>query len=771
MTLRAIRHKISMKRLSAIVVLCCLILPLGVKAQFVISDIRVEGLQRISAGTVFNYLPVEVGERVEPDRYPDLLRALFRTGFFTDVRLRREGDVLIITVVERPSISSIEITGNKDISDDDLATALTQVGLAEGQVFDRSLLDRMEAELQRQYFARGKYAMRIESNVTDGPRNTVAVDLTISEGEVARIRQIRIIGNAAFSEKELLKVLELTTPDWMSWLTKRDRYSKPKLTADLETLRSFYLDRGYLKFSVDSTQVSITPNRRDIYVTVNVTEGEQFTVTDVQLAGDLPVDEQDLAPLISIQPGQVFSRAQATETAQRISDRLGDDGYAFANVNLVPDLNEETKEVALTLFVDPGRRVYVRRINFAGNTRTYDEVMRREMRQMEGAWFSTTNVDRSRTRLERLGYFEEVNVETPPVPGVTDQVDVNYSVSERASGNLTLGAGFSQASGPVLNASVSQDNFLGTGKRVSFSFNNSNVNRIYSFGYTNPYYTIDGVSRGFNLFYRQTDAAEANLSDYDIDRYGADVTYGIPLSEFSTLRAGFGIENTEVKTNLGTPVRILAILAQQGSNEFLNFETRLSWSYDTRNKAVFADRGMLNRVSTEIALPGSDWEYYKLTLRNQTFVPLIKDWTLSLGAEVGVGDGYGDSTDIPFYENFFAGGVRSVRGFKSNTLGPRDPISDDPIGGSLKTIGSVQLLMPPPFGAGLGQIRLETFLDFGNVFDQPSDFDYGEIRYSAGVGVQWLSPFGPLSISYAYPLNASKDDEEEPVQFTFGTAF
>jgi outer membrane protein insertion porin family len=760
-----------MKRLVALAAVCFLILPLGARAQFVVADIRVEGLQRISAGTVFNYLPLEVGERVDPEQYPDLVRELFRTGFFTDVNLRREGDVLIITVVERPSISDIELSGNKDISDDDLMAALDQVGLSEGQVFDRSLLDRTEIELRRQYYARGKYAMRIESKVSEGPRNTVSIELDISEGEVARIKQIRIIGNQAFEEDELLDALELTTPGWLTWLTKRDRYSKPQLTADLESLRSYYLDRGYLKFTVNSTQVSITPDRRDIYITINITEGEPFTITDVQLAGELPVDAATLSGLISVESGQTFSRAKATETAQRISDRLGDDGYAFANVNLVPDLNEETREVALTLFVDPGRRVYVRRINFSGNSRTYDEVLRREMRQMEGAWFSTTKVDRSRTRLERLGYFDEVNVETPPVPGVTDQVDVNYAVTERASGNLVLGAGFSQASGPVLNVSVSQDNFLGTGKRVSAAFNNSRVNRVLSFGYTNPYYTIDGVSRGFNLYYRKTDAAEANLSDYNLDRYGGDVSFGIPLSEFNRLRASIGIENTKVLTNSDTPTRIREILAEQGTNKFLNYEGRLSWSHDTRNRAVFADRGMLNRASLDVALPGSDWEFYKLTLRHQTYFPLARNWTLSATGEVGVGDGYGQDSDIPFWENFFAGGVRSVRGFKSNSLGPRDPETDDPIGGSLKTIGGLSLFMPPPFGDELGNIRLEAFLDFGTVYDQPKDFDVKELRYSTGLGVQWLSPFGPLSISYAFPLNKKSGDEDEPVQFTFGTAF
>ena len=761
-----------MKRLGCLAALLCLTFPFGARAQFEIQDIRVEGLQRISAGTLFNYLPVEVGTILEEGRYAEVLRALFRTGFFTDVRLEREGGVLVVRVTERPSIARIDFEGNQDISKEDLTEALKQLGLAEGQVFDRSLLDRTELELRQLYFARGRYAVRIESEVQELPRNTVSLTLEISEGTVARIKSIRVIGAETFREKDLLDELELTTPGWLTWFSKRDRYSRAQLTADLESLRSYYLDRGYLKFNIESTQVSITPDRKDIYITINISEGPQYQVSRVELAGELPLPEDSLLPLVTLSAGDVFSRAEATETARRISDRLGDEGYAFANVNTVPEIDEDSQQVGLTLFVDPGRRVYVRRIDYSGNTRTYDEVMRREMRQMEGAWFSTTDVDRSRTRLERLGYFDEVNVETPEVSESTDQVDVRYSVKERASGSLVLGAGFSQGSGVVLNASVSQENFLGTGKRVSFTFNNSEVNRIYAFGYSNPYYTIDGVSRGFNIYYRTTDASRANLSDYTLDRYGGDVSYGIPLSEFNYLRFTMAATRTTVNFTESTPQRIIDLLEDKGTSDFDVLDATLSWSHDTRNRAIFANRGSLARFSTEVSVPGSDWEYYKLTYGQEIYLPLSQRYTLFLRGEVGYGDGYGEDEDLPFYENFFAGGVRSVRGFESNSLGPRDPDTGDPIGGELRTIGSIELFLPSPFGGDdMGSFRVSGFFDFGQVYESADSFELADLRYSVGVGVQWLSPLGPLSLSFAKPLNSDEFDEEEPIQFTFGAAF
>ncbi len=738
--------------------------------DFVISDIRVEGLQRISAGTVFNYLPVSVGSRLRDEDYPQLIRTLFQTGFFTDVGLSQDGDVLVVTVTERPAIAEINISGNKDISTEDLQKALTGVGLAEGRVFDRSLLDKVEQELLRQYYARGKYAVRLDTQVRSLERNRVDVSLDISEGVAARIRQINIVGNQDFSNDDLMDQFQLAPTNWWSILTRGDQYSKQKLAADLENLRSFYLDRGYLTFAIESTQVSITPDKKDIYVTINISEGEPYTVKDTQLAGELIVPEDELKSLITIEPGQVFSRSAMNETTRRMNERLGDEGYAFANVNTVPQMDEDTKQVSLTFVLDPGKRVYVRRINFTGNTKTYDEVLRREMRQMEAAWFSTQDVNRSKTRLERLGYLESVNVETPAVPGSTDQVDINYTVTELPSGNLVFGLGYGQESGPLFNASINQKNFMGTGNQVSFAFNNSDTNTVYSFAYNNPYYTIDGISRGFRVYYRETDAGESNIADYLTDGYGAEMRFGIPVNEFDSVRLGVGFEGLEIKTTDETPTEIESFLAEQGDT-FNNFKLDLGWSNDSRNRAIFADRGSLNRLTAEITLPGSDAEYYKVAFKHETFLPLTQSLVLSLGGEVGYGDGYGDFDSLPFFENYFAGGLSTVRGFKANTLGPRYASTDEASGGSVKLIGNAAVIFPVPF-ADLGEsMRLSTFLDVGNVFDGTDEFDAGDLRYSVGLSVLWLTPVGPLALSAAAPLNEQEGDDTETLQFSFGVPF
>ncbi len=760
-----------MKQLGAFLALLCALWSAQVAAQLV-QDIRVEGLQRISAGTVFNYLPVEVGDTLSRDQYGSIIRELFKTGFFTDVRLELDGGVLVIKVKERPSIADVEIEGNVDIKTEDLLGALEQVGLSPSRVFDRSVLERTQIELREQYFAQGKYAVKIDSEVIDGPRNTVTVKLIISEGEVARIKQIRVIGNRAFDEAELVDQFTLTTPNWLTWINKKDRYSKPQLTSDLETLRSYYLDRGYVDFTVESTQVSITADRKDIYIDVNISEGEQYTVSEVRLAGQMPIPEEELRALVAVNSGDIFSRAASAESTQRMTDRLGDNGYAFANINTIPDIDPDNREVVVTFFVDPGRRVFVRRINYSGNTRTYDEVMRREMRQMEGAQYSSSRIDRSRSRLERLGYFDTVSLETPAVPGSPDQVDVDLAVTERASGNLNFGLGFSQGSGVVFNAGIAQENFLGTGKRVGFNFNNSRVNRTYSLSYVDPYWTIDGMSLGASALYRETDASEANLSNYTLDRALLTLDFGMPLTEFNTLRFGLGPERTVVKPAIGAGLTIREILAEQGTDTFNNLAAYVSWSHDTRNRAFFTDRGMLNRIGLDGALPGSDWQYAKVDAKHLSYWPIYDPVSLAIRADIGYGTGYGDQSDIPFYENYFAGGVNSVRGYKSNTLGPRDPFTEDPIGGAFRTVGGLSLFFPVPFlTEELGSVRLEAFVDAGNVFDQPSDFELSEIRYGIGLGVHWLSPFGPFSLNFAKPVNSTGFDEEEQVQFTLGSSF
>lgn len=736
---------------------------------FVVQDIRLEGLQRISAGTLFNYLPVKVGDRIDASRTAEIIRSLYKSAFFKDVSLEREGDVLVVLVSERPALAKIDISGNKSIETEDLLNALKDIGLAEGRVFDRSLLDKIEQELRRQYFSQGKYGVRITSTVTPVERNRVSLAIDISEGRVAKIQQINVVGNHAFTDKKLLKTFQLSTPTLLSFYTKNDQYSKQKLAADLETLRSYYLDRGYINFRIDSTQVSITPDKKDIYITVNITEGDVFKIKDVKLAGELIVPPEELFPLVVVRVGEVFSRKEATRTSSRLTDRLGDEGYAFANVNTIPDVDEQNKEVSLTFFVDPGRRVYVRRINMVGNTKTRDEVLRREMRQMEGGWISTQKVERSRTRLARLGYFEDVAVETPAVAGTTDQVDINFKVTEKPSGNLLASVGFSQSQGIVFSTSVTQDNFLGSGKRVSLSFNNSDVNTVYNFAYTNPYYTVDGVSRSFSVFYRKTDAEEANISNYTTDVFGGRVNYGIPINEFDRVLFGLEYENTDIQTTEFTSNEIQRFILDNGS-QFDALKLTTSWTHDTRNRAIFPDRGGLQRVSAEVALPIGDLQFYKLNYQHRRYRPLTENLTLSLNGQVGVGNNYGDTTDYPFFEHFFAGGPRTVRGFEDNTLGPTDS-NDDPFGGKIKLVGNMEVVFPPPFQTDSKTVRLSVFVDVGNVFASSDAFEADELRYSTGMAARWLSPLGALVFSLAYPLNDEPEDEVQIFQFSFGTNF
>ena len=752
-----------------ILILLTLFVSVEAVDEFVIEDIRVEGLKRITPGTVFNYLPMKVGDKFNDSISSDAVRALFKTGFFDDVKVEKDGNDLVLIFKERPAIGTISITGNEDVKSDELLDNLKQIGFAEGRVFLQAQLDMVEAEMQRQYYSFGKYAAEITSTVTPLDNNRVAIKIDVSEGIVAKIKKINIVGNSIFDEEDLLKVFNLSTSTMFSFFSKNDQYSKQKLSGDLESLRTFYLDRGYLNFAIDSTQVTITPDKKGIYITINVTEGEIYKVSDVKLGGDLTIPQDDLLKLITIKPGELFSRKKVTGTTKNITDRLGEEGYSFANVNSIPNIDKEAKTVSITFFVDPGKRVYVRRINFTGNTKTKDEVLRREMRQQEGAWISTSQVERGKLRLQRTGYFRDVNVETPLVPGVSDQVDVNYAVEEAPGGQFGIGLGFSQNSGLILTTSLSQDNFLGSGKRISFSFNNSDVNSRYSLGYFNPYYTIDGVSRGFNAFYRETNAFDANLSDYDSKNVGGDIAFGLPISENNSIDTAFQYQKTDIKLGTLASTQVTNFVNTNGS-EYDIFSWNVGFRYDTRNNAILPDKGTYHRIGSEVVLPGSDVEYYKLVYETKWFTDIYEDYILTLGADFGYGDAYGDTSELPFFENFYAGGPRSIRGYKENTIGPRDN-TRRAIGGSTKIIGNAELILPVPFLEDFKQARISGFFDAGNVYGPDEDIEFDDIRYSTGISAIWVSPFGAISASYAVPLAEKSTDQTQHFQFTFGTTF
>ena len=740
--------------------------------EFVIEDIRVEGLQRITPGTVFNYLPMKVGDTFNDSKSSEAVRALFKTGFFKDVRLERDGGILVFILVERPAIASITLIGNEDIRSEDLIDNLRQIGFAEGRAFDRSQLEKLEQELTRQYNSLGKYAVKLESTVTELESNRVAVTIEISEGIAAKIQKINIVGNTVYKEKKLIKKFKLSTPSLFSFYTKSDQYSRQKLSADLESLRSYYLNNGYINFNIDSTQVSITPDKKGIYITINITEGELFTISEVRLTGNLILPEEELSDLISVRQGDIFSRRQLTNNSDALSTRLGNDGYAFANVNSIPDMNDEEHTVAVTFFVDPGKRAYVRRITFSGNTRTRDEILRREMRQLEGSWIDTEKVDRGRIRLQRLGFFGDVNVETPAVAGTTDQVDVHYTVEERPSGNFSLGLGFSQTGGLTFQTSITQNNFLGSGKRVSLTFNTSEVNRRFGFSYLNPYYTMDGVSRSLEGFYQETDSIDANVTAFENTVWGGSVGFGIPITEYNSFFTSLGYENTDISTVFGTAQEVFDFVAENG-NQYNILKWSNTLSFDTRNRTILPDKGALHLMSVQIALPslGNSLEYYKIAYKTQWFTLLFEDYVFSLKGAFSYGDSYGDTEGgLPFFENFYAGGPKSVRGYEENTLGPLDSLGR-PLGGNLKTTGGAEIILPVPFFKDIKSIRIAGFFDVGNVYGNDEYFDAGELRYSAGISGIWLSPFGLVSASIAKPFNDQATDQIQNFQFTFGTSF
>lgn len=743
---------------------------------FQIEELKVEGLERIAIGTVYNYLPLKKGDTLDEDLSSAAIHALFKTGFFRDVVLERDGNTLIVFVTERPAIASIEIKGNTDIPTDKLTEQLNRIGFSEGRVFDRSMLDKVKQELERQYLALGKYNIRIRETITPLERNRVAVKLEIAEGEVASIHHLNIVGNHAFSEDELKKKFLLGTDG--GWFSSRDQYSKQKLSADLETLRSYYQDRGYINFDILSTQVSITPDRRNVYITINVDEGEQYTVREVKIAGDTVVPKEQLAELVSVKSGDIFSRKEVVDSNKRISDALGNLGYAFANINPIPDIDKDKREVTLTYFVDPGKRVYVRRINLTGNVRTDDVVLRREMRQMEGGWISTSKIERSRTRLNRLGYFDDVTVKTPAVAGSPDQVDLDMAVAEQATfGSFNFGIGYGDTQGVTANASVDWQNFMGTGQKFSINVDNSSVSRRYSFNFTDPYATIDGVSRSISMYYRETDAGAANIADYTTDSYGAALRYGVPVSEYDTFRYGFGYEHTLLHLKDTTSAEIVNFCADAATTEDCQFDAynlELGWVHDTRDRAIFPHKGGTLTLSGQVAMPLSDTSlsFYKARLNEKHYFPLTNSLTFAMEGEGAYANTYGDSKVLAPYERYYAGGIRSVRGYKGNTListaGTVDS-NGDPLGGNARVLGNMELVFPPPWDLENKSMRFMAFVDAGNVYNTGEGIELDLLRASTGISMVWLTPVGPLTFSYAWPINEKDIDQVEHFQFTLGT--
>jgi outer membrane protein insertion porin family len=735
---------------------------------FVVKDIRVEGIQRIEAGTVFNYLPVKVGDRMTDDKASAAIRTLFATGFFRDVRLEVQGSVLIVTLEERPAIASIDFVGMKEFEKDKVKQGLRDVGFQEGRIFDRALLDQAEQELKRQYLTRGLYGVEVTTTVTPLERNRVAINFNISEGEVAKIKRINIVGNKAFSEPELLGVMQLRTPGVFTFITKNDQYSRQKLQGDLESLRSFYLNNGYIEFNIESTQVSITPDRRDIYITINVSEGEKYQVSEVKFGGDLLVPEAELRALVTVKPGDTFSRERLSESSKAITDRLSRDGYAFANVNAAPDIDKEKRTVKFTFLVDPGRRVYVRRINVSGNTRTRDEVVRREMRQLEGAFFDSQKLQLSKQRIDKTGYFAEVEVETPAVPGTTDQVDVNVRVKEKPTGAVLLGVGFSSVDKLILQASVQQANFLGTGNTVGVQVAAGTVNKVVSFSYTDPYYTVDGVSRGFDFYRRDVNSISLGVGNYRTSTLGSAVRFGVPFTEYDTLFFGLGLEYVKLDLEDDSPQRYLGFQNEFGSR-YATLIGSSGWVRDTRDSVIWPTKGHLQRASLEVGAPPGDLEYWKLSYTHQYFYPASKNLTLVLSGELDTADGYAGKP-LPFFKNYYSGGIGSVRGFRTASLGPRDPDGAF-LGGTRKINGSTELLFPMFGNAQDRSMRLGVFVDAGQVYGLADPVVLSQLRAAFGVSFAWNSPVGPMKISIAKPLNEKAGDSIQHFQFTLGTVF
>ncbi len=757
---------------------------------FTVKDIRVEGIQRTEAGTVFSYLPVKVGDTMTDEKAAQAIKSLFATGFFKDVRIEIDGAVVVVVIEERPAIAQIDFVGLKEFDKDQLIKGLKEAGFAMSRSFDRGMLERAEQELKRQYLTRGKYAMTVTTTVTPLERNRVAINFNIDEGDAASIKQINIVGASAFKEKELLDLFQLRTPNWISWYTKNDQYSKQKLSADLESLRSHYLNRGFLDFNIESTQVSISPDKKDIYITISLSEGERYIVSSVKLAGDLILPEEEFRKSMQIKAGDVFSRENLNQSTKAISEKLSAKGYAFANVNAAPEVDKEKRQVAFTVFVDPGKRVYVRRINIGGNTKTRDEVIRQESRQMEGAWYDDDKVKLTKQRIDKTDYFSEVTVETQPVPGTTDQVDVNYNVTEKSTGNITLGAGYSQSEKVILSGSISQANIFGSGKFVSVTVGTGKVNRAIGLSYNNPYFTVDGVSQGFDIYHRRTDPTSLGYV-YTTESTGGGVKFGIPIAEKQSINFGAAIDYTKVTIDLDddladngvidTPLQYIRFMEKfcDGSTTCGNLSVPLTvgWVRDGKDSAISPTQGSYQRATFEVS-PAGDLRYYKASFQHQQFFPITRDMTLMLNGEVGYAKGLGGQ-EVAFFKNFYAGGTGSVRGWDTASLGPYEIDSDGDevrLGGTRRVIFNAELMMPVPGFGKDRSMRFGPFFDAGQVYSDAASkdssvYDSGPVRMSVGVAASWLSPVGPLKFSFAQPLNKQDNDNIQRFQFQLGTTF
>ncbi|NHZ35770.1 outer membrane protein assembly factor BamA [Massilia rubra] len=742
---------------------------------FVVKDIRVEGIQRTEAGTVFSYLPVRVGETFNDEKSIAAIKALYATGFFKDVRLEEEKGVLVVLVEERPAIATVDFTGTKEFEKDVLVKALKEIGVGETKIFDKASVDRAEQELKRQYLSHGLYGVKITTTVTPIERNRVTVMFNVDEGEVARIKQISIVGNKTFSDKELREVLQLGTSGWFTWYTKADQYSKTKLTGDIESIKSFYLNRGYLEANVESTQVSITPDKKDIYLTINITEGEKYTVSGIKLEGEMFGREDELKELVRLREGQTYSGELLTLSNKLISDRMGTFGYAFANVNANPEIDREKRQVAFTFFVDPGKRAYVRRMNIAGNTTTRDEVIRREFRQFEGSWYDGNKIKMSRDRVDRLGYFKEVTIDTPEAQGTSDQVDVNLTVVEKPTGNFLIGGSFSQAEKFTFTASIQQANFAGSGNTVGMELNTSDYSRTIALSHTNPYFTEDGVSQQFELYLRTLNPPALNQGTYKVKQTGGRVSYGVPFSETDTVYFGIGIERTTIETDITSPTRyqdyvrqITGIESGIGSATTNALPLTAAWQRDSRDSAITPSAGRYQRANLELDVAG-DTKYYRMIYNHEWFRPLTNKITLALRGEFDYGHGIKGSP-YPVFKNFNGGGIGSVRGYLSSSLGVVDR-NGDAVGGAKRIIGNAELQMPFPGSGTDRSLRWFGFADAGQVYSEDQKMRLNELRYSAGLGVSWISPVGPLKLSYAKPLNAKPGDRLERFQFQMGTGF